>query len=111
MEAGCEKIWLKGSGIFYKIYIILCPELSGTNCRAELSAPNCPAPNCPDTETTALVSHGTALVSRSKSPSSCTISSQEPLHHTCHPWLRHALLPASIINATGLCCNPHKSEV
>src|SRR6218665_2233039 len=26
---------------------MLCAELSGTNCRAELSAPNCPAPNCP----------------------------------------------------------------
>src|SRR6218665_1142827 len=26
---------------------MLCAELSGTNCRAELSARNCPAPNCP----------------------------------------------------------------
>ena len=32
--------------IFYKINIIYCAELSATNCRAEMSAPNCPAPNC-----------------------------------------------------------------
>src|SRR6218665_916846 len=29
----------------------------------------------------------------SKSPSSCITFILEPLHHTCHPWLRHALLP------------------
>src|SRR6218665_1899006 len=33
-------------------------------------------------------------VLHSKSPSSCITSILEPLHHTCHPWLRHALLPA-----------------
>ena len=27
----------------------LCAELSEANCRAELSAPNCPTPNCPGT--------------------------------------------------------------
>src|SRR6218665_343994 len=32
-------------------------------------------------------------VLHSKSPSSCITSILEPLHHTCHPWLRHALLP------------------
>src|SRR6218665_658070 len=33
-------------------------------------------------------------VLHSKSPSSCITSILEPLHHTCHPWLCHALLPA-----------------
>src|SRR6218665_930178 len=32
-------------------------------------------------------------VLHSKSPSSCITSILEPLHHTCHPWLCHALLP------------------
>src|SRR6218665_3886083 len=32
-------------------------------------------------------------VLHSKSPSSCITSILEPLHHKCHPWLRHALLP------------------
>src|SRR6218665_988982 len=50
MEAGLVKsILLNESGIFYKINIIYCAELSATNCRAELSAPNCPAPNYPGT--------------------------------------------------------------
>src|SRR6218665_3574495 len=49
-----RKILVNESGIFYKINIIFCAELSATNCcaelsNAELSAPNCPAPNCPDT--------------------------------------------------------------
>ena len=45
MEAGCEKIWLKGSGIFYKIYNIYFAP----NCQGRIVATNCPAPNCPDT--------------------------------------------------------------
>src|SRR6218665_3329313 len=32
-------------------------------------------------------------VLHSKSPSSCITSILEPVHHKCHPWLRHALLP------------------
>ena len=32
-----KRIRLRGSGSFYKIYYILCAELSGTNCRNELS--------------------------------------------------------------------------
>src|SRR6218665_3282340 len=54
IEAGLVKrILLNESGTFYKINIVFCAELSETNCRAELSAPNCPtptelsAPNCP----------------------------------------------------------------
>src|SRR6218665_3852553 len=61
-----KRILLNESGTFYKINIVFCAELSETNCRAELSAPNCPrrivqrrivqrrivhaelsAPNCP----------------------------------------------------------------
>jgi len=38
MEAGCEKIWLKGSGIFYKIYNIYFAP----NCPGRIVAPNCP---------------------------------------------------------------------
>src|SRR6218665_276804 len=48
IEAGLVKrILLNESGTFYKINIVFCAELSETNCRAELSAPNCPTPNCP----------------------------------------------------------------
>src|SRR6218665_3523165 len=48
IEAGLIiRILLNESGIFYKINIIFCAELSETNCRAELSAPNCQTPNCP----------------------------------------------------------------
>src|SRR6218665_1459291 len=38
-------------GFSYKLILmyILCAELSATNCGAELSAPNSPASNCPDT--------------------------------------------------------------
>ena len=38
MEAGCEKIWLRGSGIFYKIYNIYFAP----NCSGRIVAPNCP---------------------------------------------------------------------
>jgi len=66
--------------------------------------------------------HWSMPVLHSKSPSSCIISVLEPLHHTCHPWLRHILLPGPeeksprvddrrIIHAWGFCCNLHKSEV
>ena len=41
-----KRILLNETGIFYKINIIYCAELSATNCRAELSTPNCPTPNC-----------------------------------------------------------------
>src|SRR6218665_2909086 len=48
IEAGLIiRILLNESGIFYKINIIFCAEFSETNCRAELSAPNCPTPICP----------------------------------------------------------------
>src|SRR6218665_538676 len=43
-------------------------------------------------EAIALASHPCPVL-HSKSPSSCITSLLEPLHHTCHPWLRHALLP------------------
>jgi len=56
------------SGIFYKINIIFCAELSATNCptlncprrivRAELFAPNCPAPNFPDITQTDIYRRG-----------------------------------------------------
>src|SRR6218665_158803 len=42
-----NRILLNESGTFYKIIIVFCAELSETNCRAELSAPNCPTPKCP----------------------------------------------------------------
>src|SRR6218665_3875609 len=48
IEVGLMKrIFLNESGTFYKINIVFCAELSETNCRAELSEPNCPTPNCP----------------------------------------------------------------
>src|SRR6218665_2554084 len=48
IEAGLIiRILLNESGIFYKINIVFCAELSETNSRAQLSAPNCPTPNCP----------------------------------------------------------------
>src|SRR6218665_3259913 len=48
IEAGLMKrILLNESGTFYKINIVFCAGLSEMNCRAELSAPNCPTPNCP----------------------------------------------------------------
>src|SRR6218665_1597597 len=51
----------------------------------------------------------------SKSPSSYIISILEPLHHTCHPWLRHALLLGlkdSDYPLKGtLLYNSHKAEV
>src|SRR6218665_4142682 len=49
----------------------------------------------------------------SKSPSSCITSILEPLHHTCHPWLRHALLDVTMSRGLrssardGFCCNSH----
>src|SRR6218665_935418 len=42
-----RKILVNESGIFYKINIIFCAELSSTNCRAELSNAELSAPNCP----------------------------------------------------------------
>src|SRR6218665_2761994 len=42
-----RKILVNESGIFYKINIIFCAELSATNCRAELSNAELSAPNCP----------------------------------------------------------------
>ena len=42
-----RKILREEAELSIKFIIILCVELSGTNYRAELSAPNCPAPNCP----------------------------------------------------------------
>src|SRR6218665_3840085 len=51
IEAGLIiRILLNESEIFYKINIIFCAELSETNSRAELSAPNCPTPHCPGTQ-------------------------------------------------------------
>src|SRR6218665_1288674 len=40
-------------------------------------------------------------VLHSKSPSSRVTSILEPLHHTCHPWLRHALLPGPVESTRG----------
>src|SRR6218665_4041981 len=42
-----RKILVNESGIFYKINIIFCAELSAKNCRAELSNAELSAPNCP----------------------------------------------------------------
>ena len=40
-------------------------------------------------------------VLHSKSQSSRVTSILEPLHHTCHPWLRHALLPGPVESTRG----------
>src|SRR6218665_2479710 len=44
------------------------------------------------TETTALASHPCPYCIKNLPPHACITSILEPLHHTCHPWLRHALL-------------------
>src|SRR6218665_3960324 len=51
------------------------------------------------------------LGARSPPMPSCIASIVLPLHHTCHPWLRYALLPSPEDSDQPHVGNLHKSEV
>src|SRR6218665_2451030 len=91
---------------------MLCAELSGTNCRAELSARNCPAPNCP---------RGIVLLRIVRAELSCADLSG---HRSLSNWVTDLInpvvdihccgsltveLPSPEVSAYVLFCSPHSS--
>src|SRR6218665_3022987 len=75
IEAGLIiRILLNESGIFYKINIIFCAELSETNCRAELSTPNCPTPIRPRRIVRAELSCAELSGNRYVEPATCYVA-------------------------------------